>query len=575
MKKAIKMFFSVDGNKAKVVLFLILSLIYNWVDIRKINLVQYIFHAAKDNDMYRIVAWSVITVIALVSMIITAYILGRIQSGLQYKMNAKCTDAFANKMLYMDYDQFTNIGQGHAFTVLGKTNAVGQITFDMVHIIGLIPAFIISITSLYALSLTLGFTVSCIVICMMFAIYTLFRDLFKLSDKTNEVETEMNREFSEIISGFMEIRGNTTETFHRNKVRKLRHKMNSVVDLINKKDATIDSYCEFVQMLMTVTICGSTAIMIFHGKLSIDAAVAAIYYGWKLSYPVINSSATIARMVPSLANYKMYDEYMSVENTIKDGEKEICEITNGISFQDVSFSYKDVPTLNHVSVFLKKGQHIGICGQTGCGKSTFIKMIERLYDPGEGTIKIDGVDIRDYTLGSLRGMLGVVNQESHIFNGTILDNVVYGSVNPSKEEIASACERAQLGDLINELPDGIMTVVGENGLRLSGGERQRIALARVFLRDPQIIILDEATSALDNSTEAFIKEAVDSMKGKTVITIAHRLSTIRNCDQILVFDDGKIVESGTHEELLAKKESSIYSNLCKVSQMKCVLGGGE
>lgn len=575
MKKAIKMFFSVEGNKTKVVLFLILSFIYNWVDIRKINLVQYIFHAAKDNDKYRIVAWGVITLIALVSMIITAYILGRIQSGLQYKMNAKCTDAFANKMLYMDYDQFTNIGQGHAFTVFGKTNSVGRITFDMVHIIGLIPAFIISITSLYTLSLTLGFTVSCIVACMMLAIYTLFSDLFKLSDKSNEVETRMNREFSEIISGFMEIRGNTTETFHRNKVRKLRHKMNSVVDLINKKDASIDSYCEFVQMLMTVTICGSTAIMIFHGKLSIDAAVAAIYYGWKLSYPVINSSATIARMVPTIANYKMYDEYMSVENTIKDGEKEICEITNGISFQDVSFSYKDVPTLNHVSVFLKKGQHIGICGQTGCGKSTFIKMIERLYDPDDGSIKIDGVDIRDYTLGSLRGMLGVVNQESHIFNGTILDNVIYGSVNPSKEEIASACERAQLGDLIHGLPDGIMTVVGENGLKLSGGERQRIALARVFLRNPQIIILDEATSALDNRTEAFVKEAVDSMKGKTVITIAHRLSTIRNCDQILVFDNGKIVESGTHEELLAKKGSSIYSNLCKASQMKHALGGSE
>ena len=575
MKKAINMFFSVPGNKTKVVLFLMLSFIYNWVEIRKINLVQFIFHAAKDNDMYQIVTWSIITVIALLSRVITAYILGRIQTGLEYKMNAKCMDAFGNKMLYMDYDHFTNIGQAHAFTVLGKTNSVGQITINMVHIIGMVPGLIISMVSLYTLSLTLGFTVSCIVICMMIAIYTLFRDLFKLFDKTNEVQTKLNHEFSEIIGGFMEIRGNTTETFHRNRVRNLRHKMNSVVDDSNKKDATINSYCEFLQMLLTITICGSTAIMIFHGELSIDAAVAAIYYGWKLSYPVINSSAAVAKMVPSLANYKMYDEYMSLDNTIKDGEKEICEITNGISFQDVSFSYKDVPTLNHVSVFLKKGQHIGICGHTGCGKSTFIKMIERLYDPSEGSIKIDGVDIRDYTLGSLRGMLGVVNQESHIFNGTILDNVTYGSVNPSKEEIASACERAQLGELIHRLPDGIMTVVGENGLKLSGGERQRIALARVFLRNPQIIILDEATSALDNRTEAFVKEAVDSMKGKTVITIAHRLSTIRNCDQILVFDNGKIVESGTHEELLAKKGSSIYSNLCKASQMKHALGGGE
>ena len=173
---------------------------------------------------------------------------------------------------------------------------------------------------------------------------------------------------------------------------------------------------------------------------------------------------------------------------------EILEVKNiGKKYQNKE---GEVQALKNVNFRVKKGEFVSIIGPSGCGKSTFIKMIERLYDPSEGSIKIDGVDIRDYTLGSLRGMLGVVNQESHVFNGTILDNVTYGSVNPSKEEIASACERAQLGELIHRLPDGIMTVVGENGLKLSGGERQRIALARVFLRNPQIIILDEATVLL-------------------------------------------------------------------------------
>ena len=238
---------------------------------------------------------------------------------------------------------------------------------------------------------------------------------------------------------------------------------------------------------------------------------------------------------------------VSKENAIK-----LNSIQNDISFENVYFEYlKDKPVLKNINLEVKKGQTIAFVGNSGGGKSTIVSLIPRFYDIKSGSIKIDGVDLRDYTLESLRANISVVFQDNFLFSGTIKENILLGNENATQEQLQKAVEMAYLTDFVKDLKEGLDTQIGERGIRLSGGQKQRVAIARAFLKDAPIVILDEATSALDNKAEAIVQKAIDNlMQDKTVFVIAHRLSTIRNADKIVVINQGEIVESGTHEELL-------------------------
>jgi ATP-binding cassette subfamily B protein len=216
--------------------------------------------------------------------------------------------------------------------------------------------------------------------------------------------------------------------------------------------------------------------------------------------------------------------------------------------------------LEHVSFKVDPGQLVALVGPSGAGKTTLTYLIPRLYDPTSGSIRLDGIDLKDITLESLTAQIGMVTQETYLFHDTIRTNLQYSKIDASQAELEEACKTANIHDFISELPDGYDTVVGERGYRLSGGEKQRIALARVILKDPRILVLDEATSSLDSESEALIQDALKKvMASRTSIVIAHRLSTILAADQILVIDRGGVVERGTHKELLAKK--GLYSQL--------------
>lgn len=233
-----------------------------------------------------------------------------------------------------------------------------------------------------------------------------------------------------------------------------------------------------------------------------------------------------------------------------------------IQFNDVSFTYgaESEPILENVNLEIKKGQSIGICGPSGSGKTSMLKLLMRLYDVTSGSITIDGTDIREYYLGSLRDRIGVVSQDTYIFNGTIYDNIMYGVTgNVTVVDIIHACINANILDFIISLPDKIKTKVGENGLMLSGGQKQRIALARIFLKNPDIILLDESTAFLDNESERAVLDSLTSFRNKTIITVAHRLSTIKNCDEIIVIDKHGIAEHGTHDELI--NAGGLYAKL--------------
>lgn len=232
------------------------------------------------------------------------------------------------------------------------------------------------------------------------------------------------------------------------------------------------------------------------------------------------------------------------------------EFEGRIEFQNVTFQYEHDGThvLNNFSLKIKPGEKIAIVGETGVGKSTISKLIPRFYDVEEGKILVDGIDVRDYDVYNLRRAIGHVQQDVVIFWGTIKDNILYGRPDASFEEVVEAAKKAKIHDFIMSLEDGYDTLVGERGVKLSGGQQQRISIARIFLKNPKILILDEATSSLDNITEKQIQESLDELaKGKTTIIIAHRLSTIKNADRIVVLGRNGIIEIGNHQELINKQ----------------------
>jgi ATP-binding cassette, subfamily B, bacterial MsbA len=249
------------------------------------------------------------------------------------------------------------------------------------------------------------------------------------------------------------------------------------------------------------------------------------------------------------------------EEQLDRGTRTVSELRDSIAFDGVSFSYGDDPVLRGVSFVARRGEVVALVGASGSGKSTLVDLIPRFYEPTSGVIRLDGVDTREIQLASLRGLTGIVSQDTVLFNDTVRSNIAYGAVGRfTDEQIAAAARAANAHGFISELPQGYDTVLGERGTRLSGGQRQRLAIARALLTDPPILVLDEATSALDTESERLVQEAIDRLlAGRTVFVIAHRLSTIVHADQILVLDRGEIVERGTHAQLLALR--GVYHRL--------------
>ena len=279
----------------------------------------------------------------------------------------------------------------------------------------------------------------------------------------------------------------------------------------------------------------------------------------------------------SLALFTRIFDYFDMENPIRSPENGATpDVTDGdIVYDHVAFSYDpEKPLLTDISFTVPAGKMYAIVGPSGSGKSTIVNLIPRLYDVLGGSVKIAGTDVRDFDLTYLRSQIGVVTQDSYLFNGTIRENLLYAKENATREELDAACYIANLNDFINSQPEGYETVVGNRGLKLSGGEKQRLSIARVILKDPKILILDEATSALDSITENAIQEALEAlMEGRTSIVIAHRLSTILKADQILVVKDGTITEQGSHEELLA--QGGTYRELYETQFRKILEIEGE
>lgn len=312
----------------------------------------------------------------------------------------------------------------------------------------------------------------------------------------------------------------------------------------------------FFQGMMYLVTLVFGGFLIAHGRMEAsDLAMYALYIGIFIS-PIQILVELTEMMQKGLSGFRRFLEVVETEPDIVDAAdaKPLKNVKGKVCYEDVSFHYSDddTPVLSHVSFEIPAGKSIALVGPSGSGKTTICSLLPRFYDVTEGRVTIDGNDVRKLTLESLRSQIGLVSQDVYLFGGSIKDNIAYGKPDATMDEIVDAAKKANIHDFIMELPDKYDTFVGERGTRLSGGQKQRISIARVFLKNPPVLILDEATSALDNESERFIQKSLEELaKDRTTITIAHRLSTIRNADEILVVADCGIAERGTHEELLA------------------------
>ncbi|AIQ73554.1 MULTISPECIES: ABC transporter ATP-binding protein [Paenibacillus] len=321
------------------------------------------------------------------------------------------------------------------------------------------------------------------------------------------------------------------------------------------------SYMMTRLITILVMICG--AWFFINGELQIGEFVAFILLSNIFFRPIEKINAVIESYPKGIAGFRRYLEIIDTEPDISDKPDavEINALRGDITFQDVSFGYEENrPVLQNISLNVKAGETIAFVGPSGAGKTTICSLLPRFYDVTAGAITIDGIDIRDMKLESLRKQIGIVQQDVFLFSGTIRENIAYGKLDAKLPEIWEAARRAHLEELIQNLPDGMETVIGERGVKLSGGQKQRLAIARMFLKNPPILILDEATSALDTETEAAIQQSLaDLSVGRTTLVIAHRLTTIKNADRIMVVNEEGIAEQGRHEELV--HAGGIYSRL--------------
>ncbi len=302
----------------------------------------------------------------------------------------------------------------------------------------------------------------------------------------------------------------------------------------------------------------ATGLMVFDpATVTLGTLAAMTGYASRFWQPIMNLSNIMNNFINNIAYleriFETLDEPVTV--TDKEGASELGEITGQVSFNDVSFGYeKGNDVIEHISFDVKAGESVALVGPTGAGKSTIVSLISRFYNIDRGSITVDGVDISDVTLRSLRTQMGIMLQDSFIFSGTILDNIRYSKLDATDEEVVRAAKTVCADQFISLMRKGYNTEVNERGSKLSGGEKQLISFARTLLSDPKILVLDEATSSIDAKTEALLQQGIaELLKGRTSFIIAHRLSTIRNCDRIMYIDDKGIRESGSHDELMAKK----------------------
>lgn len=399
---------------------------------------------------------------------------------------------------------------------------------------------------------------------MILLVIVMFVFSFRQNAKMQETFMENRRKIGDVNASLQDTLSGirVVQSFANEDIERAKFKKSNEAFLVSKRDnyhcmgSFMSSNLFFQGMMYLVTLVYG-GYLIAQGEMqTADLAMYALYIGIFIS-PIQILVELVEMMQKGLSGFRRFLDVMETESEIRDADNaaELTDVKGHVRYDHVSFHYSDdeTPVLSDISIDIPAGKSIALVGPSGSGKTTICSLLPRFYDVTGGSITVDGKDIRGLTLKSLRSQIGMVQQDVYLFDGTIKDNIAYGKPGASDEEIIKAAKCASIHDFIMELPDKYDTYVGERGTRLSGGQKQRISIARVFLKNPPILILDEATSALDNESERWIQKSLEELsKNRTTITIAHRLSTIRDADEIIVITEEGIAERGTHAELLEK-----------------------
>lgn len=390
------------------------------------------------------------------------------------------------------------------------------------------------------------------------------RSAMTLAFRKNRIEiAEVNASLENSIAGIRVSRAFTGEREEEKKFAENNQRYVTVRERSYRVMAEFFSGTNFLTSLMNVVILAAGGYCVYRGVINVGDMVAYMLFINMFVNPIKKLIQFVEMFQNAITGYVRFQELMNVEpEQDEKGAIELKDVRGEIVFDDVTFHYdENKEVLSHISLTFPQGKMVAIVGPSGGGKTTLCHLIPRFYEISGGSILVDGHDIRDVTRASLRRQIGIVQQDVFLFTGTIFDNIAYGKLGASREEVYEAAKKANIHDYIMSLPEGYDTFVGERGVKLSGGQKQRISIARVFLKNPPILVLDEATSSLDNVTENYIQDSLDELcKNRTTIVVAHRLSTIKNADEIIVMDRDGIEERGTHEELLARG-NGIYKEL--------------
>lgn len=530
--------------------YILISIVYTILNARVVILIS--------NTISNLSAWQyhlkILILVCIVNTILSMLIAYLRPMSIHHCFGT-LNNMYADKVLNADADMFTKYSCAYVNTMSEYIWKITECGKSCARFFLDIVSLIVTLISIYIIGGWMVIPV--IIIHGIGAIIAkkLFHEYEKIDKEANEVKRKRNQELENIVNGFTEVRSFNTQDYHRNIIREY----NNIIYKGREKRSKIQVATNF--SFETIDTLGLVAIIIYSirglatGVISQATAMSLVMYVFRIIEPIGRIMDFVDSISDQTAMAESYDKIVSyVNKCTADGSIDMDSFDNSIELRNVNFSYDNTSTiLSNISMKFPKGKKIGICGISGAGKSTLFKLLNRFYDQKSGDILVDGVDIRNLTKRSYRRHIASVHQENTIFPGTIKKNVLYGNFNVPEYEMIMACKKANIYDFIMSLPDKFETAVGPRGLTLSGGQKQRIALARLFLSNPDIILLDEATSALDNESETFIQEAIDALEGKTIVTIAHRLSTIRNSDIIYVMGKNGVLESGTHDELMAKK----------------------
>ncbi|MCR4953983.1 MAG: ABC transporter ATP-binding protein/permease [Treponema sp.] len=392
---------------------------------------------------------------------------------------------------------------------------------------------------------------------MVFIVISSRRNFSRTSIRVKEATAEVNASLESSISGIRVTKGFCNEDFERQRFAHHNREYSAAKQVRFRYMAFFHSNIDICNNMLSLLVLAVGGFFIMKGKMTLPDLIAANLFIASFTAPIRKLTNFVEQFATGMAGFQRFMEIMRTKPEPADEADavDVLSARGNISFKNVDFSYtQDFPVLSDVNFDIHAGEKFALVGASGGGKSTICNLIPRFYEITGGQISLDGIDIRKIKKSSLRGQIGIVQQDVFLFAGTIRENIAYGKPDATDEEIEKAARRAEIHDDIMKMPNGYDSIVGERGIKLSGGQKQRVSIARCFLKNPPILILDEATSALDTTTEIKIQHSFDELsKGRTTLVIAHRLSTIKNADKIAVVNDHGIVEMGTHDELMAKR----------------------